>query len=112
MDKGLEDKVVPEDSMSAILFGLGQYKEATEPISPRAGHYKKDQRYLPMEFKDRQRAQSHDIQSYYKNDVVYRHQLEDNQSPEDMNGRGKRGFKEILRDEIRNARDPKVYGRA
>jgi hypothetical protein len=28
------------------------------------------------------------------------------------NGRGKRGFKDILRDEIRNARDPKVYGRA
>lgn len=39
--------------------------------------------------------------------------LDENQNENGFeNGRGKRGFKDILRDEIRNARDPKVYGRA
>jgi hypothetical protein len=110
MENGDNVKVVPEDSMSNLMLGLGMYRVQTEPISPKGGRKAHAEQFLPVGLKDRQRTSSVDIDGYYEAPGKVKHQ--DDMAVPDRDKKNKRIFKDLLKDEIRNIRDPKYYGRA
>lgn len=105
--------VYPEESMSGILLGLGRYKEDVELNT--AKNTKRLQLLEDISDKrrkqqsnstDRSQSANIDIERYYERKKKYKH-LEDDEE----NEKDKRKMTDILKEEIRNIRDPKFYGR-